>query len=144
MVSLQTVILCISIALFGLTLQGSEAKSYSFTIPPGQDLSNLDLSKLDLGSLNLNDVDKSKISLKKYTVPGTTNSHPSIYLFPPSVEEDTNMNTELLDDTLDEIFEETHSEDYNENESEIEEIETEVSEDTERWADDGGFLKNSF
>ncbi|GBM85462.1 hypothetical protein AVEN_215274-1 [Araneus ventricosus] len=51
-----------------------------------------------------------------------------------------NMNTELLDDTLDEIFEETDSEDYNENESEMEELETEVSQDTKRWADDG-YLK---
>ncbi|GBL91021.1 hypothetical protein AVEN_184411-1 [Araneus ventricosus] len=52
-----------------------------------------------------------------------------------------NMNTELLDDTLDEIFEETDSEDYKENESEIEELETEVSEDTERWVDDGDLKK---
>ncbi|GBM84901.1 hypothetical protein AVEN_133233-1 [Araneus ventricosus] len=66
-----------------------------------------------------------------------------IYLCPSFVEEDLNMNTELLDDTLDEIFEETDSKDYNENESEMEELETEVSEDTERWADDGD-LKNSF
>ncbi|GBM85458.1 hypothetical protein AVEN_21445-1 [Araneus ventricosus] len=64
----------------------------------------------------------------------------SIYLCPPFAEED--MNTELLDDTLDEIFEETDSEDYNENE--MEELETEVSEDTERWADDGDFKKNPF
>ncbi|GBM47371.1 hypothetical protein AVEN_86454-1 [Araneus ventricosus] len=53
------------------------------------------------------------------------------------VEADTNMNTELLDDVLDEIFEESDSEDYNENESEIEELEPEVSEDTEKCADDG-------
>ncbi|GBM00080.1 hypothetical protein AVEN_176343-1 [Araneus ventricosus] len=50
-----------------------------------------------------------------------------------------NMNTELLDDILDEIFEETDSEYYNENE--IEELETEVSKDTERWADDGDLKK---
>ncbi|GBM62102.1 hypothetical protein AVEN_49337-1 [Araneus ventricosus] len=55
-----------------------------------------------------------------------------------------NMNTELLRNTLDEIFEETDSEDYNENESEMEELETEVSEDTERWSDDGDFKKNPF
>ncbi|GBN67588.1 hypothetical protein AVEN_61018-1 [Araneus ventricosus] len=55
-----------------------------------------------------------------------------------------NMNTELLDDTLDDIFEETDSEDYNENESEMEELETEVSEDTDRWADDGDFKKIPF
>ncbi|GBM03624.1 hypothetical protein AVEN_203191-1 [Araneus ventricosus] len=55
-----------------------------------------------------------------------------------------NMNTELLDDTLDEIFEETGSEDYNENESEMEELETEVSEDTEKWADDGDLKKIPF
>ncbi|GBN08269.1 hypothetical protein AVEN_252149-1 [Araneus ventricosus] len=61
----------------------------------------------------------------------------SIYLCPPFVEED--MNTELLDDTLDKIFEESDSEDYNE--SEMEELETEVSEDTERWADDGDLKK---
>ncbi|GBM27180.1 hypothetical protein AVEN_9850-1 [Araneus ventricosus] len=53
-----------------------------------------------------------------------------------------NVNTELLDDTLDEIFEEINSEDYNENE--MEELETEVSEDTERWADDGDLKKKSF
>ncbi|GBN19175.1 hypothetical protein AVEN_143467-1 [Araneus ventricosus] len=53
------------------------------------------------------------------------------------VEEDMNMNTELLNDTLAENFEETNWEVYNENESEIEEHETEVSEDTQRWADDG-------
>ncbi|GBM49054.1 hypothetical protein AVEN_183583-1 [Araneus ventricosus] len=35
------------------------------------------------------------------------------------------------------IFEENDSEDDNENESEMEEIDTEDSEDTERWADDG-------
>ncbi|GBO15203.1 hypothetical protein AVEN_54938-1, partial [Araneus ventricosus] len=52
-----------------------------------------------------------------------------------------NMYTELLEDTVDEIFEETDSEDYNESESEIREFETEVSEDIERWADDGD-LKN--
>ncbi|GBL81087.1 hypothetical protein AVEN_83157-1 [Araneus ventricosus] len=51
-----------------------------------------------------------------------------------------NVNTELLDDTLDEIFEKTDSEDYNE----MEELETEVSEDTERWADDGDFKKIPF
>ncbi|GBL71992.1 hypothetical protein AVEN_115030-1 [Araneus ventricosus] len=68
----------------------------------------------------------------------------SIYLCHPFVEETVNMNTELLDDTLDEIFEETDSEDYNENESEIEELETEVGEDTERWADDGDLKKNPF
>ncbi|GBN56176.1 hypothetical protein AVEN_29964-1 [Araneus ventricosus] len=66
----------------------------------------------------------------------------SIYLRPPSVEEDMNMNTELLDDTLDEIFEETDSEDYNENESEMEELESKVSEFTERWAVDGKKKKN--
>ncbi|GBM14681.1 hypothetical protein AVEN_97189-1 [Araneus ventricosus] len=60
----------------------------------------------------------------------------SIYLSPPW-KEDMNMNTELLYDTFGEIFEETDSEDYNENESEMEELETEVSEDTERWADHG-------
>ncbi|GBO26700.1 hypothetical protein AVEN_58085-1 [Araneus ventricosus] len=64
----------------------------------------------------------------------------SIYLCPPFVDQDMDMNTELLDDTLDEIFEETDSEDYNENESEMEELETEVSDGTERWAD-GGDLK---
>ncbi|GBO38775.1 hypothetical protein AVEN_23944-1, partial [Araneus ventricosus] len=53
----------------------------------------------------------------------------------PSVEEDMNMNTKLLDDTLDVFFEETDSVDYNE--SEMEELETEVSENTERWSDDG-------
>ncbi|GBM77148.1 hypothetical protein AVEN_209092-1 [Araneus ventricosus] len=51
------------------------------------------------------------------------------------------MYTELLDDTFDEIFEEIDSEDYKENESEMEEIETEVGEDTERWADGGDFKK---
>ncbi|CAL1263315.1 unnamed protein product [Larinioides sclopetarius] len=75
MVSLQLVILCISIALFGLTLPESEAKSYSFTIPPGEDISDLDLSKLNLGSLNLNDVDASKIKLKQYSIPGTAQTH---------------------------------------------------------------------
>ncbi|GBM03598.1 hypothetical protein AVEN_116549-1, partial [Araneus ventricosus] len=49
------------------------------------------------------------------------------------------MNTKLLEDTVDEIFEETDSEDYNE--SETRELETEVSEDIEKWADDGD-LKN--
>ncbi|GBN51655.1 hypothetical protein AVEN_118213-1, partial [Araneus ventricosus] len=49
------------------------------------------------------------------------------------------MNTELLDDTLDAIFEETDSEDYNENERE--ELETEISEDAERGADDGDLKK---
>ncbi|GBO17001.1 hypothetical protein AVEN_87419-1, partial [Araneus ventricosus] len=68
----------------------------------------------------------------------------SIYLCPPFVEEYMNMNTELLDDTLDEGFEETDSEKYNENESEMEELETEVSEDTERCADDGDLKKNPF
>ncbi|GBM12811.1 hypothetical protein AVEN_247584-1 [Araneus ventricosus] len=63
----------------------------------------------------------------------------SIYLCPPFVEEYMNMNTELLDDTLDEVFEEIDSEEYNENGSEMEELETEVSEDTKRWADDGDF-----
>ncbi|GBN15415.1 hypothetical protein AVEN_172424-1 [Araneus ventricosus] len=52
------------------------------------------------------------------------------------------MNTELIDGTLDEIFEGTDSEDYTENESEMEELETEVSEGTERWADEGDFKKN--
>ncbi|GBM55582.1 hypothetical protein AVEN_74538-1 [Araneus ventricosus] len=42
-----------------------------------------------------------------------------IYLCPPLVEEDMDMNTELLDDTLDEIFKETDSEDYHENETEL-------------------------
>ncbi|GBN66921.1 hypothetical protein AVEN_67925-1 [Araneus ventricosus] len=65
----------------------------------------------------------------------------SICLCPPFVEEDMNVNTELLDDTLDAIFGETDSEDYNENEGEIEELETEVREDTERWADDGDLKK---
>ncbi|GBL86097.1 hypothetical protein AVEN_112072-1, partial [Araneus ventricosus] len=65
----------------------------------------------------------------------------TVYLCPHFVEEGMNMNTELLDNTLDEIFEETDSEDYNENE--MEELETEVSEDTERWAIDSDF-KNSF
>ncbi|GBN91591.1 hypothetical protein AVEN_36770-1 [Araneus ventricosus] len=51
------------------------------------------------------------------------------------------MNIELLDDALDESFEETDSEDYNDNESEVEEFETEVSEDTERWANDGDLKK---
>ncbi|GBM26793.1 hypothetical protein AVEN_127751-1 [Araneus ventricosus] len=41
------------------------------------------------------------------------------------------------------MFEETDWEDYNENESEMEELETEVSEDTERWADDGDILLKS-
>ncbi|GBM26799.1 hypothetical protein AVEN_127757-1 [Araneus ventricosus] len=53
-----------------------------------------------------------------------------------------NMNTDLLDDKLDEMFEETDSEDYNENE--IEELQTEVSEDTERSADDGDLKKIHF
>ncbi|GBM53217.1 hypothetical protein AVEN_14240-1 [Araneus ventricosus] len=52
-----------------------------------------------------------------------------------------NMNTEL---SVDEIFEETDSEDYNEIESEMEELETEISEDTERWADDGDLKKILF
>ncbi|GBM62820.1 hypothetical protein AVEN_212164-1 [Araneus ventricosus] len=60
----------------------------------------------------------------------------SIYLCTPFVEEDMNMITEQLDDTLDEIFEETDSEDYNE----MKELETEVSEDTEKWADAGNFF----
>ncbi|GBM10240.1 hypothetical protein AVEN_177504-1 [Araneus ventricosus] len=55
-----------------------------------------------------------------------------------------NMNTELLDDTLDENFEETDSEDYNEKESEMEELETEVIEDIEKWADDGDLKKIPF
>ncbi|GBL98651.1 hypothetical protein AVEN_19704-1 [Araneus ventricosus] len=63
------------------------------------------------------------------------NCRASIYLCPPFVEEYMNMNTELLDDTFDEIFEETDSEDFNENE--MQQLETEVSEDTERCADDG-------
>ncbi|GBM03578.1 hypothetical protein AVEN_203156-1 [Araneus ventricosus] len=50
-----------------------------------------------------------------------------------------NMNTELLDDALDEIFEETDSEDYNGNE--MKELEIEVSEDTERWAENGELKK---
>ncbi|GBM16681.1 hypothetical protein AVEN_267778-1, partial [Araneus ventricosus] len=54
----------------------------------------------------------------------------SIYLCPPFVEEDIHMNTELLGDTLNEIVEETDSEDFNE--SEMEELETEVSENTEK------------
>ncbi|GBM13765.1 hypothetical protein AVEN_90026-1 [Araneus ventricosus] len=58
----------------------------------------------------------------------------SACLCPRFVEEDMNMNTELLDDTLDENFEKTHSEDYNE--SEMEEFDTEVSGDTERWTDE--------
>ncbi|GBM22793.1 hypothetical protein AVEN_196147-1 [Araneus ventricosus] len=48
----------------------------------------------------------------------------------------------MLDDTLDEIFEQTDSEDYNEND--MEEIETDVSGDTERWADDSIFKNISF
>ncbi|GBL88863.1 hypothetical protein AVEN_158970-1 [Araneus ventricosus] len=71
----------------------------------------------------------------------TLGNRASIYLCPPFVEEDMNMNTELLDDILDEIFEEPDSEDYNENESEKEEHETE---DTERWADDGDLKKIPF
>ncbi|GBN32265.1 hypothetical protein AVEN_248218-1 [Araneus ventricosus] len=51
------------------------------------------------------------------------------------------MNTELLDETRDEIFEETDLEDYNESESEIEELETEISEDTDIWADNCDFKK---
>ncbi|GBM83639.1 hypothetical protein AVEN_15000-1, partial [Araneus ventricosus] len=66
----------------------------------------------------------------------------SIYLCLPFVEEDMHMNTELLGDTLDEIFEEIDAEDYNENE--IEELETEVSENNERWAHGGDLKKNSF
>ncbi|GBN83479.1 hypothetical protein AVEN_39798-1 [Araneus ventricosus] len=54
-----------------------------------------------------------------------------------------NMNTELLDDTLDEMFEEIDSEDYNVNESEMEELETAVSEDIERWVDDGDIFFKS-
>ncbi|GBM43693.1 hypothetical protein AVEN_26560-1 [Araneus ventricosus] len=51
-----------------------------------------------------------------------------------------NMNTELIDDTLDEIFEEPDLENYNENEK----LQTEVSEETERWADDNDFKKIPF
>ncbi|GBM06286.1 hypothetical protein AVEN_208972-1 [Araneus ventricosus] len=52
------------------------------------------------------------------------------------------MSRELLDDTLDESFEETNSGDCKENE--VEELETEVSEDTEKWADDGDLKKIPF
>ncbi|CAL1263319.1 unnamed protein product [Larinioides sclopetarius] len=82
MVSLQLVILCISIALFGLTLPESEAKSYSFTIPPGEDISDLDLSKLNLGSLNLNDVDASTAQTHHYKLPGHNVTHTYHYSKP--------------------------------------------------------------
>lgn len=49
------------------------------------------------------------------------------------------MNTELDDDIFDEIYWEIDYEDYNE--GEIEECETELGEDTERWGNDGDFAK---
>ncbi|XP_055929396.1 uncharacterized protein LOC129960190 isoform X2 [Argiope bruennichi] len=78
MVSLQTVILCISIAFFGLTFPESEAKTYDFTIPPGEDLSDVDLSKLNLGK----NVDKSKVKLNRHTVPGVGTNHTYRYKTP--------------------------------------------------------------
>ncbi|CAK9816550.1 hypothetical protein ANTQUA_LOCUS8999 [Anthophora quadrimaculata] len=58
--------------------------------------------------------------------------------------ENTNVNIELLGDTQDEVFEEDDWDDCTDIESEIEQHQSELTEDTETWEDDGSPTKIPF
>ncbi|GFT47948.1 hypothetical protein NPIL_10592 [Nephila pilipes] len=106
MVSLHTQILCISIALFALTLEGYDAQSSQIALPPGQDVSDLDMGKANLhnggahphgnstGGKNVHTYryklpGKETNHTYRYKLPGKTNNHTYRYKLPGKVNHHT-------------------------------------------------------